>query len=221
MDRLLELLANGKFLEATIQTLVYVVVAMGVGGALGLIIGVLLTVTRQGGLLAQRSVFWVLNLLVNFFRPIPFVILIAALQPVARAVVGTGMGDRALMFVLSFAATFGIARLVEQNLLTVPPGVIEAARAMGASPFRIIRTVLIPEGLGPLVLGYTFAFIAVVDMTAMAGVIGGGGLGNLALQYGYRQFNPWVTWASVLVIVILVQLVQLLGNVFARRQLRR
>ncbi|WP_017794162.1 methionine ABC transporter permease [Leucobacter salsicius] len=221
MDRLLELLANGKFLEATIQTLVYVVFAMGIGGVLGLVIGVLLTVTRQGGLLAQRSVFWVLNLLVNFFRPIPFVILIAALQPVARAVVGTGIGDRALIFVLSFAATFGIARLVEQNLLTVPPGVIEAARAMGASPFRIIRTVLIPEGLGPLVLGYTFAFIAVVDMTAMAGVIGGGGLGNLALQYGYRQFNPWVTWAAVLVIVILVQLVQLLGNIFARRQLRR
>lgn len=221
MDRLLELLANGKFLEATIQTLVYVLFAMGIGGALGLVIGVLLTVTRQGGLLAQRTVFWILNFLVNFFRPIPFVILIAALQPVARAVVGTGIGDRALIFVLSFAATFGIARLVEQNLLTVPPGVIEAARAMGASPFRIIRTVLIPEGLGPLVLGYTFAFIAVVDMTAMAGVIGGGGLGNLAMQYGYRQFNPWVTWAAVLIIVILVQLVQVLGNVFARRQLRR
>ena len=221
MDRLLELLASGKFLEATVQTLVYVVVAMGVGGALGLVIGVLLTVTRQGGLLAQRTVFWVLNFLVNFFRPIPFVILIAALTPLARLVVGTGIGDRALIFVLSFAATFGIARLVEQNLLTVSPGVIEAARAMGASPFRIIRTVLIPEGLGPLVLGYTFAFIAVVDMTAMAGVVGGGGLGNLALQYGYRQFNPWVTWAAVLVIIILVQLVQLLGNVFARRLLRR
>lgn len=221
MDRLLELLSSGKFLEATIQTLVYVVVAMGVGGTVGLIIGVLLTVTRQGGLLAQRTVFWILNFLVNFFRPIPFVILIAVLQPVSRAVVGTGIGDRALMFVLSFAVTFGVARLVEQNLLTVPPGVIEAARAMGASPFRIIRTVLIPEGLGPLVLGYTFAFIAVVDMTAMAGVVGGGGLGNLALQYGYRQFNPWVTWAAVLIIIVLVQLVQLLGNVFARRQLRR
>lgn len=221
MDRLLELLANGKFLEATIQTLIYVVVAMGIGGALGLIIGVLLTVTREGGLLANKAIFWVLNVLVNFFRPIPFVILIAALQPLSRVVVGTGIGDRALMFVLSFAVTFGVARLVEQNLLTVPPGVIEAARAMGAGPFRIIRTVLIPEGLGPLVLGYTFAFIAVVDMTAMAGVIGGGGLGNMALQYGYRQFNPWITWAAVLVIVILVQLVQLLGNVFARRQLRR
>lgn len=221
MDRLLELFANGKFLEATIQTLVYVVVAMGVGGTLGLVIGVLLTVTRQGGILAQRTVFWILNFLVNFFRPIPFVILIAVLQPVSRAVVGTGIGDRALMFVLSFAVTFGVARLVEQNLLTVPPGVIEAARAMGASPFRIIRTVLIPEGLGPLVLGYTFAFIAVVDMTAMAGVIGGGGLGNMALQYGYRQFNPWVTWAAVIIIILLVQLVQLLGNVIARRQLRR
>lgn len=221
MDRLLQLLADGKFLEATVQTLIYVVVAMGVGGSLGLVVGVLLTVTRQGGILAHRGVFWVLNFLVNFFRPIPFVIMIAALQPVARAVVGTGIGDRALMFVLSFAVTFGVARLVEQNLLTVSPGVIEAARAMGAGPFRIITTVLIPEGLGPLVLGYTFAFIAVVDMTAMAGVIGGGGLGNMALQYGYRQFNPWVTWAAVFVIVILVQLVQLLGNVFARKQLRR
>lgn len=221
MDTLIELLTNGKILEATIQTLTYVVVAMGLGGLLGLVIGVLLTVTRQGGLLQNRAAFWVLNFLVNFFRPIPFVILIAAIQPLARLVVGTGIGDRALMFVLVFAATFGIARLVEQNLLTVPPGVIEAARAMGAGPVRTILTVLIPEGLGPLVLGYTFAFIAVVDMTAMAGVIGGGGLGNLALQYGYRQFNPWVTWAAVLIIIAIVQLVQLLGNVISRKLLRR
>ncbi|UOR03165.1 ABC transporter permease [Leucobacter allii] len=221
MDKLIELLADGKFLEATVQTLVYVVIAMGIGGVLGLLIGVLLTVTRQGGILQNRGVYWVLNFLVNFFRPIPFVILIAAIQPLARLVVGTGIGDRALIFVLTFAATFGIARLVEQNLLTVPPGVIEAARAMGAGPVRTILTVLIPEGLGPVVLGYTFAFIAVVDMTAMAGVIGGGGLGNLALQYGYRQFNPWITWAAVLIIIVIVQLVQLLGNVLARKLLRR
>lgn len=221
MDKLIELLASGKVLEAVLETLLYVIVAMGAGGVAGLVIGVALTVTRQGGLLESRAVFWILNFLVNFFRPIPFVILIAALQPLARAVVGTGIGDAAIMFTLSFAAAFGISRLVEQNLLTVPPGVIEAARAMGAGPFRIIRTVLIPEGLGPLVLGYTFAFIAVVDMTAMAGVIGGGGLGNFALQYGYRQFNPWVTWAAVLIIIALVQVVQVLGNVFARRLLRR
>ncbi|MBL3700402.1 methionine ABC transporter permease [Leucobacter luti] len=221
MDRLLDLLASGKFLEATLQTLMYVVVAMGIGGAIGLVVGVALTVTRRGGLLQNRGVFVILNFLVNFFRPIPFVILIAALTPVARLVVGTGIGDRALMFVLVFAATFGIARLVEQNLLTVSPGVIEASRAMGAGPLRTIFTVLIPEGLGPLVLGYTFAFIAVVDMTAMAGVVGGGGLGNLALQYGYRQFNPWVTWSAVLIIILIVQLVQLLGNVIARKLLRR
>ncbi|WP_053387723.1 methionine ABC transporter permease [Leucobacter japonicus] len=221
MDNLIQLLESGKFLEATFQTLVYVVFAMLIGGVLGLLIGTALTVTRQGGILQNRGVFLVLNLLVNFFRPIPFVILLAAIQPLGRVIVGTGIGDRFLIFVLSFAATFGIARLVEQNLLTVPPGVIEAARAMGAGPVRTILTVLIPEGLGPLVLGYTFAFIAVVDMTAMAGVIGGGGLGNLALQYGYRQFNPWITWAAVLVIIAIVQLVQLLGNVIARKLLRR
>lgn len=221
MDKLLELLASGKFLEATYETLLYVVVAMLIGGVLGLIVGTLLTVTRQGGLLANRWVFAVLNFLVNFFRPIPFVILLAAIQPLGRLVVGTGIGSPFLMFVLSFAATFGIARLVEQNLLTVNPGVIEAARAMGAGPIRTILTVLIPEGLGPLVLGYTFAFIAVVDMTAMAGVIGGGGLGNLALQYGYRQFNPWITWGAVIVIIAIVQLVQLLGNTIARKLLRR
>ncbi|SJN08194.1 Methionine ABC transporter permease protein [Leucobacter sp. 7(1)] len=221
MDRLIELLENGKFLEATLETLMYVVVAMGVGGILGLAVGVALTVTRRGGLLQNRAVFVILNFLVNFFRPIPFVILIAALTPLTRVVMGTAIGDRGMMFVLVFAATFGIARLVEQNLLTVSPGVIEASRAMGAGPLRTIFAVLIPEGLGPLVLGYTFAFIAVVDMTAMAGVVGGGGLGNLALQYGYRQFNPWVTWSAVIIIILIVQLVQLLGNVISRKLLRR
>ncbi|MBC9926768.1 MULTISPECIES: methionine ABC transporter permease [unclassified Leucobacter] len=219
MDQIIELLP--KFGEAAVETLIYVVLAMLFGGVGGLIIGVFLTVSRQGGLLANGAVFWVLNLFVNFFRPIPFVILIAALQPVARVVTGKGIGDPALIFTLSVAAAFGISRLVEQNLLSVSPGVIEAARAMGAGPFRIIMTVLIPEGLGPLILGYTFAFIAVIDMTAMAGVIGGGGLGNFALQYGYRQFNPAVTWAAVLIIIVMVQLVQLLGNVLARRLMRR
>ncbi|MBC9945136.1 ABC transporter permease [Leucobacter sp. cx-328] len=221
MDRLLDLISDGKLLEAVVQTLTYVSIALGVGGFLGLLLGVLLTVTRQGGLLQNRLVYWVLNFLVNFFRPIPFVVLIAALQPLARLVVGVGIGDKALIFVLSFAATFGISRLVEQNLLTVSPGVIEAARAMGAGPIRTIFTVLIPEGLGPLILGYTFAFVAIVDMTAMAGAIGGGGLGQLALQYGYRQFNPWVTWTAVLIIIALVQVVQLLGNWLARKLLRR
>ena len=101
------------------------------------------------------------------------------------------------------------------------PGVIEAARSVGASRFRIVRTVLLPEALGPLILGYTFVFVAIIDMSAVAGYIGAGGLGTFAIQYGYRQFEPVVTWAAVLVIIVIVQLVQLLGNVLARRVLRR
>ncbi|GAA1319514.1 methionine ABC transporter permease [Leucobacter albus] len=219
MDRLIELLpALG---QAALETLLYVGLAMLIGGVVGLVIGVLLTTTRTGGLLENKPTYWVLNVLVNFFRPIPFIILVVGLMPLARLITGTGIGDPALIFTLIFAASFGIARLVEQNLLTVPPGQIEAARAMGAGPFRIITTVLIPEGLGPLVLGYTFAFIAVVDMSAMAGAVGAGGLGDFALKYGFRQFNPWVTWSAVLLIIILVQLAQLVGNLVSRRLLRR
>jgi D-methionine transport system permease protein len=159
--------------------------------------------------------------LVNFFRPIPFVIFIAAVQPLARVVVGTGIGNPAIIFALTLAAAFGISRIVEQNLVTVDPGVIEAARSVGAGRGRIVRTVVLPEALGPLVLGYTFAFVALVDMTAVAGVIGGWGLGNFALQYGFRQFDTVVTWTAVIAIVALVQVVQLAGNSAARRILRR
>lgn len=219
MDRLIELLP--KLIDASIETLLYVTIAMCIGGIVGLLIGVVLTTTRQGGILENKPVYFILNFLVNFFRPIPFIILAFALMPVARLVVGTGIGSPAIIFVLVVAASFGISRLVEQNLLTVPAGQIEAARSMGASPIRIILTVLIPEGLGPVILGYTFAFIAVVDMTAMAGAIGAGGLGNFAMQYGFRQFNPWVTWSSVFILIILVQLVQFLGNTIARKLLRR
>ena len=194
---------------------------MLIGGAAGLVVGTGLYVTRGGGILAQPVLFWVLNLLVNTFRPIPFIIFMAAIQPLARLVVGTGIGNPAAIFAISLAATFGIARIVEQNLVSVDPGVIEAARAMGASPWRIIRTVVLPEALGPLVLGYTFAVIAVVDMSAVAGLLGGTGLGNYAITYGYRQFDDLVTWSALVVIVVIVQLIQLLGNVLARRLLRR
>ena len=207
--------------QATGETLVMVAITMVVSGILGLGLGLALYLTRRGGLFANAPVFVVLNVLVNFFRPIPFVIFIAAVQPLARAVVGIGIGPRAATFALTLAAMFGIARIVEQNLVTVPHGVIEAARAMGASRLRIARTVVVPEALGPLVLGYTFAFVAVVDMSAIAGYIAAGGLGNFALQYGYRQFDYVVTWVTVLFLVVIVQVVQLAGNLLAGRLLRR
>lgn len=209
------------FWAAAWETLYMVALTLTMGGLLGLLLGLALYVTRSGGLYASRPVNAVLNVLVNFFRPIPFVIFIAAVQPAARLVVGTGIGNPAIIFALTIAAMFGISRIVEQNLVTVDPGVIEAARSVGASRARIVRTVVIPEALGPLVLGYTFVFVAIVDMTAIAGVVGGGGLGNFALQYGFRQFDTVVTWTAVVVIVALVQVGQLAGNTAARRILRR
>lgn len=207
--------------EQLAATLMLSAVALALGGLLGLILGISLYATRPGNVFSNSLVYNTLNFLVNFFRPIPFIILLAALQPLARVVIGVGIGEPMAAFAMVVAATFGISRLVEQNLVTVPQGVVEAARAAGASKLRTLLTVVIPEGLGPIVLGYTFAFIAIIDMSAMAGAVGSNGLGHFALQYGYRQYNPWVTWASVLIIVVLVQLVQLFGNALARKIMRR
>lgn len=206
---------------ATWETVYMVAITLAIGGVLGLGVGLALYATRAGGLFANRVSFSVLNLVVNFFRPIPFVIFIAAVQPLARAVVGIGIGNKAIIFAMTLAAMFGIARIVEQNLVTVDYGVIEAARSMGASRLRILTTVVVPEALGPLILGYTFAFVAIVDMSAIAGAIGAGGLGAFAQQYGYRQFDTVVTWTVVLIIVAFVQVGQFLGNTAARRVLRR
>lgn len=219
MDRLFEL--QGEFWVAAVETLYMVALTLLIGGFAGLLLGIALYTTRPGSLLSNRVVFNVLNVVINFFRPIPFIIFIAAVQPFSRFVIGTGIGNNALIFALSLAASFAIGRIVEQNLLTVSPGVIEAARAMGAAPLRILRTVVIPEALGPLILGYTFVLVAIIDMTAVAGVIGGGGLGTFAQVYGYRQFEPIVTWAAVILIVVFVQVAQFFGNWLARKVMRR
>lgn len=207
--------------EAFGQTLYMVCIAMIIGGLAGLAIGVLLYTTRDGGVLRSKPLYQVLNVFINFVRPIPFIILVTAIGPLTKSVVGTTIGTEAAVFVMSIAATFAIARLVEQNLMSIDPGVLEAARAMGAGPWRIIRTVIIPEALGPLVLGYTFAFIAVVDMSAMAGYIGGGGLGNFAITYGYQAFDWNVTLVTTLVIILIVQVAQLFGNWLAKKIMRR
>jgi D-methionine transport system permease protein len=219
MDELINL--QPQFWEAAAETLYIVGLTLLFGGLGGLLIGLGLYTTRRGSLLQNRTVFTTLNFIVNTFRPIPFIIFLAAAQPLARAVVGSGIGNNAIIFTLSLAASFAIGRIVEQNLLTVEPGIIEAARSVGAGPFRIIRQILLPEALGPLILGYAFVFVAIVDMSAVAGYVGGGGLGAFALLYGYRQFNPVVTWAAVLLIIILVQLVQFGANWLARKVLRR
>ena len=205
------------------KTLVPAIVAltMVIAGFLGLLLGALLYTTREGNIYQNRFVYAVLNVLVNIVRPIPFIILIAALGPLTSAVVQTRLGLNAAIFAMSFGASFAIARIVEQNMVSIDPGVVEAARAMGASRLRILFTVMIPEALGPLILGYTFIVIGVVDMSAMAGYVGGGGLGKVAIVDGYQKFQDQITWLVVAVIIILVQLVQFIGNTLAKRVLHR
>lgn len=203
------------------ETLYMVSIALLAGGLGGLVLGLALYCTRKGNLLANGVVFNVLNVLVNIVRPIPFIIFLTMIYPVTLAVVGTTIGTEAFILPLSVMTAFGTSRIVEQNLVSIDPGVVEAARAMGASPWRIIRTVLIPEALAPLILGYTFIFVAVIDMSAMAGYIGGGGLGDFAIRYGYQRYNWAVTAVTVVVIIVIVQVVQFFGNWLARKVLRR
>lgn len=208
-------------LQSFVETIWMVVVTMLVGGLLGLLIGVTLYVTRRGNLIENKVVFNLLNVVVNLIRPIPFIIFITAIGPLTLVVMGVTIGTPAAIFPMTLMAAFVIGRVVEQNLVSVDPGVVEAARSMGASRLGIITKVIIPEALGPLILGYTFMFIAVVDMSAMAGYIGGGGLGNFAISYGYQQFDWRVTWVSVAIIVVIVQGAQLLGNTLARKVMHR
>ena len=207
--------------SATAETLYMVAVTLVLAGAIGLVVGIGLYVSRRGNILENAAAFTALNLVVNFVRPIPFIILLAALGQATEAVVGTRLGPNAAIFAMTIGATFAVARIVEQNLMSVDPGVVEAARSMGVTRFKIITTVILPEALGPLVLGYTFLVIGITDMSAMAGAIGAGGLGDFALRLGYQRFNDEVTWAAVIVIIVLVQLVQFFGNWLARKVMRR
>jgi D-methionine transport system permease protein len=219
MDRLVELAP--EFWKAAAETLYMASLTLLFGGLLGGLVGMAVYVTRAGGLLQNRPVNAVLNLIINFFRPIPFVILIAVLIPLSRLIVGSGIGINAAIVALTVGAMFAIGRIVEQHLIGVPNGVIEAARSMGAGPWRILFTVVIPEALGPLILGYTFVIVAIIDMTAMAGILGAGGLGSFALVYGHRQFELVVMWAAIILIVVFVHLVQTLGTWLARKIMRR
>ncbi|MFF7076574.1 methionine ABC transporter permease [Streptomyces lavendulae] len=210
-----------KVVDATGETVYMVLITLALSTVLGLAVGLALYATRKGGVLPNRLVHAVLGTFINVIRPVPFIIAIVALAPVTRAVVGTMIGTDAAVFPMTIVATFGIARIVESNLLSVEPGVIEAARSTGAGPLRILLTVLVPEALGPLVLGLTFMLVALIDFSAVAGTVGGGGVGNLAMTYGYLRFDTSVMVVTVLVLIALVQSAQFLGDRVSRRILRR
>lgn len=210
-----------RILEATGETLTMVIFTLLFSSIIGLLLGLLFFVSHKGNILENKYLFFVLNLLVNIIRPIPFIILLVAISPLTRIVVGTTIGTAAAILPMTIAASIAIARIVENNLVTIDTGIIEAAQAMGASPVRIIFTVLIPEALGPLILGLTFMTVALIDFSAMAGIVGGGGLGDLALTHGYQRFDGSVILVTVIILIVLVQIAQFVGNFLSRYFLRR
>ena len=205
-----------KVARALGETLFMVTVAFFLASIIGLILGIFLYATRPGQLLHSRVAHTVLNIIVNTLRPIPFIILLIALTPLTRALIGTSIGPAAAILPLTIAASVGIARVAETNLVAVDPGVIEAAKAVGAPPLHILFGFVVREAFGPLLLSLTFIFVALIDATAVAGAVGGGGLGNLALTYGYQRFDYAVMILIIIVLIGLVQLVQFIGNRIAR-----
>lgn len=210
-----------RIFQASGQTVIMVIITLIFATILGSVIGLLLFVTRKGNILENKTVSTILNILINIIRPIPFIIFLVAISPLTRAVMGSTIGTAAAIFPMTIAASFGIARVVENNLVSIDPGIIEAAKAMGASKLQIIFGVLIREALGPLILGITFITVGLIDFSAMAGTVGGGGLGDLAMTYGYQRFDTSVMVVTVVILIILVQIAQFIGNYLARIFLRR
>lgn len=202
-------------LTATGQTLMMVGASTFFSLILGLPLGILLTVTgniEQGGIIPKPLLNNVLGRIVNVLRSFPFIILMILLFPLSRIIVGTSIGTIATIVPLSIAAAPFVARIIETALKEVDPGVIQAARAMGSTTWQIIYKVLLPEAMPSLVSGVTLTIINLIGYSAMAGAIGGGGLGDLAIRYGYQRFRGDIMAVSVIIILVLVEVVQVIGN---------
>ena len=203
--------------EATLQTLYMVAASTILGTVFGLPMGVFLATSQRGELLSAPWLNKVLGLVVNATRSVPFIILVVAIIPLTRAIVGTSIGTNAAIVPLTLAAIPFIARLVENAIREVDAGLIEAARAMGATPLQIIRKVLIREARPGIALGLTLAVVSLIGYSAMVGAVGGEGLGDLGIRYGYQRFMPEVMAAVVVILIVLVQLVQSVGEWIAAR----
>ena len=203
--------------QATLETLQMVGVATLVTVPAGLALGVLLLITDRGGLLPAPVVNRILGAIVNVGRSVPFIILLVAVIPLTRALVGTTIGTTAAIVPLALATIPFYARIVETALREVAPGLVEAALSAGATHRQVVTKVLIPEALPSLVSGLTITVIGVIGYSAMAGAVGGGGLGDVAIRYGYQRYDTEVTIATVVVLVVLVQLIQMAGDLVARR----
>ena len=199
------------------ETVYMVVVSMVLSTAVGVPLGVLLHTTAKGGILESPVLNKSIGAVVNAIRSIPFIILLVAIIPFTRLLVGAAIGTTAAMVPLVIAAIPFIGRQVETSLKEVPYGLVEAAESMGATPFQIIWKVLLPEAMPSIASQLTTVVISLVGESAMAGAVGGGGLGDLAIRYGYQRFRPEVMLATVILLIVLVQAVQFLGNRLVKR----
>ena len=206
-----------EFVEATIQTLYMTFWTALIAGILGIILGIVLVVTRPGGILESRGLFELLDKIINIVRSIPFIILLALLGTTTRLIVGTTIGETAALVQLIAGIIPFFARQIEIALLEVDPGVIEAAEAMGTSPLGIIVRVYLPEGLAGIIRVSALTIINVIGLTAMAGAVGAGGLGNLAITRGYNRFQNDVTIIATLIILILVFFSQFVSNLLVKK----
>lgn len=210
-------ITNEQFLKAIIETIQMVGVSLFVGSLLGIPLGILLVITRSGGVLENKALYAILNPIINIVRSLPFIILLVAIIPFTRLIVHTSIGTSAAIVPLIIYIAPYIARLVETSLLEVNPGILEAAEAMGATPLQVIWYFLLPEAVSSLILSLTTATIGLIGATAMAGTVGGGGVGDLAIVYGYQRFDTVVVVTTVIILVILVQGIQSLGNMLSRK----
>ena len=199
------------------ETIYMVAISMLIASAIGIPLGVLLHVTAKGEFLDAPMVNRSIGAVVNAVRSIPFIILMVAIIPLTRLIVGSAIGTTAAMVPLVIASVPFIGRQVETSLREVPAGLVEAALSMGATPYQIVQRVLLPESMPSIVAQLTTVVIALVGESAMAGAIGGGGLGDLAIRYGYQRFRPDIMIATVVILIVLVQFVQFLGNTLAAR----
>ena len=203
------------------ETIYMTLISTAISYVIGLPLGVILTVTGKDGIHPIPWLNRVLGVIVNFFRSVPFIILMVAMLPVAKFFVGTSLGNKAMIVMLVIAAAPYIARMVESSVKEVDAGVIEAAQAMGASNFQIVRKVLLPEAKPSLILGAVISTVTILGYSAMSATIGGTGLGQIAISYGHQRFNPDITWICVFLTVLIVQIIQEVGTAIAHRTDKR
>lgn len=210
-------LNSDLLLMATWQTVYMVTVAGIVGFALGIPLGVILHTTKKGGLLENTQLNNVLGAIVNIGRSVPFLVLMVAIIPVTKMLVGTFIGTTAAIVPLTIGAIPFVARLIEGALLEVPTGLIEAAQSMGATPMQIITKVLLPEAMPTILNSVTITLVTLVSYSAMAGTVGGGGLGDVAIRYGFHRYDVTIMAVTVVMLIVLVQIIQSIGDAFVRR----